>query len=69
MARSVSILALLLAGLISAAGVARAAEIKVLSAGNMTSILKDVTGEFERATGHKVVVEIRRPDEETDPRR
>jgi molybdate transport system substrate-binding protein len=57
MARSVSILALLLAGLISAAGVARAAEIKVLSAGNMTSILKDVTGEFERATGHKVVVE------------
>jgi molybdate transport system substrate-binding protein len=55
MARSVSIVALLLAGLISAAGVARAAEIKVLSAGNMTSILKDVTGEFKRATGHKVV--------------
>jgi len=47
-------LVLLLLGVASGAG---AAEIKVLSTGNMVSILTDVTGEFERATGHKLVIE------------
>jgi molybdate transport system substrate-binding protein len=45
---------LLLAGLGPQAG---AGEIKVLSTGNMSSILGDLTGEFERTSGHKVVVE------------
>lgn len=34
-----------------------AAEIKVLSTGNMVSILTEVTGEFERTTGHKLIIE------------
>jgi molybdate transport system substrate-binding protein len=34
-----------------------AAEIKVLSTGNMSSILAEVTGEFERTSGHKLVIE------------
>jgi molybdate transport system substrate-binding protein len=46
--------ALLLLGPASGAG---AAEIKVLSTGNMASILAEVTGEFERSTGHKLVIE------------
>jgi molybdate transport system substrate-binding protein len=36
---------------------ASAAEIRVLSTGNMVSILSEVTAEFERATGHKLVIE------------
>jgi molybdate transport system substrate-binding protein len=39
------------------AGDAGAAEIKVLSTGNMQSILADAKSEFERMTGHKVVIE------------
>jgi molybdate transport system substrate-binding protein len=34
-----------------------AAEIKVLSTGNMSSILAEITGEFERTTGHKLTIE------------
>ena len=44
----------LASALLSAAG---AAEIKVLSTGNMVSIMTDLTGQFERATGHKLVIE------------
>jgi molybdate transport system substrate-binding protein len=43
-----------------AAGVgslAGAGEIKVLSTGNMSSILGDLTAEFERTSGHKLVIE------------
>jgi molybdate transport system substrate-binding protein len=47
----------LLLGLALAPGTARAADIKVLSAGNMVQILTDVTPEFERATGHKLTIE------------
>src|SRR3979490_3363236 len=49
--------ALLLLGLALPAGGVGAAEIKVLSTGNMVNILTDLTGPFERATGHKLVVE------------
>jgi molybdate transport system substrate-binding protein len=38
-------------------GGAAAAEIKVLSTGNMTSIMAELISEFERATGHKVVIQ------------
>ena len=48
---------LLLAQVGLRSGDADAADIKVLSTGNMSSILADVTGEFERATGHKLVIE------------
>jgi molybdate transport system substrate-binding protein len=36
---------------------AGAAEIKVLTTGNMSSILGDLKGEFERMSGHKLVIE------------
>jgi molybdate transport system substrate-binding protein len=36
---------------------AGAAEIKVLSTGNMVAILTELTGEFERISGHKLVIE------------
>ena len=39
------------------AGDADAAEIKVLSTGNMQSILGALAGDFEGATGHKLVIE------------
>jgi molybdate transport system substrate-binding protein len=39
------------------AGDAGAAEIKVLSTGNMQSILGALAGDFEGATGHKLVIE------------
>ncbi len=39
------------------ASAAGAAEIKVLSTGNMVSILTEVTGEFERTSGHKLKIE------------
>ncbi len=48
---------LLSLGLSGLAGGAGAAEIKVLSTGNMATILADLTGEFERMTGHKLVIE------------
>jgi molybdate transport system substrate-binding protein len=47
---------LLLLGLALPAGDASAAEIKVLSTGNMANILADITAPFERATGHKLVI-------------
>jgi len=47
----------LLLGLAVRAGDAGAAEIKVLSTGNMSAILAAVTGDFERATGHKLTIE------------
>jgi molybdate transport system substrate-binding protein len=50
------VMGLLFVGLASPGGAA-AAEIKVLSTGNMSSILAELTGEFERTTGHKVVIE------------
>ena len=52
-----SVVAVLLLGTAIGAGNAGAAEIKVLSTGNMASILADVTGEFERTTGNKLVIE------------
>jgi len=53
---NMGVLALLL-GLALPAAEASAAEIKVLSTGNMQSILGAVTAEFEGATGHKLVIE------------
>jgi molybdate transport system substrate-binding protein len=47
----------LLLGLALPAGEAGAAEIKVLSTGNMQSILGALTADFEGATGHKLVIE------------
>ena len=47
----------LLMGLALPAGLAGAAEIKVLSTGNMQSILGALTAEFEASTGHKLVIE------------
>jgi molybdate transport system substrate-binding protein len=47
----------LLTGLALPAGQAGAAEIKVLSTGNMQSILGALTADFEGATGHKLVIE------------
>jgi molybdate transport system substrate-binding protein len=47
----------LLLGLALAAGPAGAAEIKVLSTGNMQSILVALTADFEGSTGHKLVIE------------
>ncbi len=38
---------------------ARAAEIHVLSAAVMQTVFKDVGGEFERASGHKLVFDYR----------
>src|ERR1700693_5481056 len=55
--RSTGTMALLFLGLALPAGNAGAAEIKVLSTGNMVSILTELTGEFERASGHKLVFE------------
>ena len=55
--RSMGTMALLFLGLALPAGNAGAAEIKVLSTGNMVSILTELTGEFERASGHKLVIE------------
>jgi molybdate transport system substrate-binding protein len=49
--------ALLMVGLALAAGQAAAADIKVLSTGNMANILADLTGEFERTSGHKLIIE------------
>ncbi len=47
----------LLMGLALPAGQAGAAEIKVLSTGNMQSILGALTPDFEGATGYKLVIE------------
>jgi molybdate transport system substrate-binding protein len=44
-------------GFALATGHATAADIKVLSTGNMATILADLTGEFESATGHKLIIE------------
>ena len=44
-------------GLALPAGDAGAADIKVLSTGNMQSILAALTADFEGATGHKLVIE------------
>jgi molybdate transport system substrate-binding protein len=48
---------LAVAGLAWPAGHAGAAEIKVLSTGNMQSILADLTPGFERTSGHKLTIE------------
>jgi molybdate transport system substrate-binding protein len=50
-------MAVLAGGLALRPAVAGAAEIKVLSTGNMAQILGDVAGEFERTSGHKLVIE------------
>src|ERR1700730_17197601 len=47
----------LVVGLALPAGQAGAAEIKVLSTGNMQSILGALTPDFESATGYKLVIE------------
>lgn len=47
---------MLVAGVLLA-GNASAADIKVLSTGNMQTILGQITPEFERASGHKLVIE------------
>lgn len=47
-------MALLFLGLVS--GTADAAEVKVLSAEAMRPVLSELSGEFERSTGHKLVI-------------
>jgi molybdate transport system substrate-binding protein len=54
---AVGTMALLFLGLGLPAGDASAAEIKVLSTGNMSTIMGELIGEFERASGHKVKIE------------
>ncbi len=51
------VLGLVLLGVAVHASAAGAVEIKVLSTGNMVSILTEVTGEFERTSGHKLKIE------------
>jgi len=51
------VLGLMLLGVAVHASAAGAVEIKVLSTGNMVSILTEVTGEFERTSGHKLKIE------------
>src|SRR5439155_21491642 len=51
-----SVGALMLALLLPASG-ATAAEIKVLSTGNMQTILKELTADFERTSGHKLTID------------
>jgi molybdate transport system substrate-binding protein len=50
--------ALLLVGLALPTPKALAAEIKVLSTGNMSSVMAELKGPFEQATGHKLVIEF-----------
>src|SRR4051812_35357135 len=52
--------AIALVGLLSAAGVARAAEIKVMISAGFSEAYRDLIPEFERTTGHKIVT-IRGP--------
>src|SRR4051812_3313284 len=51
---SVSVLAL---GILLPASGASAAEIKVLSTGNMQTVLGQLTADFERTSGHKLTIE------------
>jgi accessory colonization factor AcfC len=44
-------------GLVLAAGGAGAADIKVLSTGNMQTILGQIAPDFERMSGHKLMIE------------
>src|SRR5437588_6467637 len=44
-------------GLILPVGIAGAADIKVLSTGNMQTVLAEITPDFERTTGHKLMIE------------
>src|SRR5215472_15004413 len=48
-------LAMVLAAACGAGGT-RAAEIRLLSAAAMQSVFKNIVGEFERSSGHKVVI-------------
>jgi molybdate transport system substrate-binding protein len=43
--------------LLAAPATARAAELRVLSAAAMQSVFKDVAGEFERTSGHKLIID------------
>jgi len=56
MRAAASVAALLLAVALGANGVG-AAEVKVLSTGNMQAVLAEAKGEFERTTGHKLTIE------------
>lgn len=48
----------LLVALIAGGGAAGAAEIRILSAAGMGPVLKEIAGEFERASGHKLMMEF-----------
>lgn len=52
----VAIALTLLLAVSTAGNIARAAEIKVMSAAAMAPVLKDIAGEFERTSGHKLVI-------------
>jgi molybdate transport system substrate-binding protein len=54
--RGATAAALLSALLLCGSGAAQAAEIRLLSAASMQTVLKDLIGEFERDSGHKVIV-------------
>jgi molybdate transport system substrate-binding protein len=51
----------MMAVLISLAGMAAAAEIRVLSVGAVQQALRNLTAEFEQETGHKIVLSIDSP--------
>jgi molybdate transport system substrate-binding protein len=48
--------AALVAALLAGASEARAAEIRLLSAASMQTVLKELVGDFERSSGHKVII-------------
>jgi molybdate transport system substrate-binding protein len=52
----VAALATLVAALLGGAKEARAADIRLLSAAVMQSVFKDVVGDFEHASGHKLII-------------
>src|SRR5262249_23498391 len=46
----------LLAALLVAGGPANAAEIRLLSAASMQTVFRQIAGEFERASGHRLII-------------
>ena len=58
MRKSIKIVAAVVAAVVclAQAGIANAAEIKVLGAFGMQSVLDDLGPKFERATGHKLAI-------------
>ncbi|MBV8839271.1 MAG: substrate-binding domain-containing protein [Alphaproteobacteria bacterium] len=56
---AVAALATLALAVIDATKTLRAAEIRLLSAASMQTVFREVVGDFERASGHKVIIDYR----------